>query len=103
GAAASRPLLDRLDQRLWTVPEHPAVQVDHEQRRPLAEARVRAAIALQVLLVLLGEKLIPNSLGHALLLSPCRDEDGSSLSTRRLPVNIALSCDLFTLVSSSPF
>src|ERR1043166_1561512 len=60
-AAGARPFLDRFEERLGLVAEHPPVEVDQEQCRLVAVgAAALLSNCLHVGLVLLAQKLVPN-------------------------------------------
>src|SRR6202043_1356977 len=67
-AAGIAPALDRFQDRLRPVAAERPIDVDDDERRPLAEAAARAiARRAEHRLVALGEKLVPDRFGHDVL------------------------------------
>src|SRR6266567_5120090 len=61
-SATARPGLDGLEQWFRVIAKHPAVEVDQQQRRAVAEANRAPRAIAEVLLVLLRQAWDPNSL-----------------------------------------
>src|SRR5882672_7227925 len=67
-AAGIAPALDRFQDRLRPVAAERPIDVDDDQRRPLAEAAARAiARRAEHRLVALGEEFVPDRFGHDVL------------------------------------
>ena len=61
---AAGPFVLRLQHRLRLVAEHPAVEVDHQQRRPRPEPAGLVSARCNVLQVCLAQVLLPHALCH---------------------------------------
>src|SRR5579872_6290738 len=88
-AARGAPALDRLEDRFRPLAAKRPIDVDDEQRRPLAETGPRAEPAGgEDRLVALGEKFVPNPLAHRrlLVMRPVRREDAAMRCGRQAAV-----------------